>query len=676
MKKISAHKALCGFSLAEALITLLIVCLIVLASIPVLTKKRRAVQHGANGRWICTQNSLGQLVHWQDKTSTGDENNPDEWELGCKFVPPVNARNFAITVIGSGGGGASGISEIKKVMDSNMGSSYTPTEDGEYFVVVIGGGGGGAQGLYYSGSGCNKAAGGAGASGSVFAGKVNLYKGKTYILERGAAGVRNTGSGHNGCVRDPNRAQSGGDSKLYTEGSNDLVITAYGGEGGQNIKTGGYSVWCSSKCKGGRGGSAPALPKIVINNTNKTSQFQNDGESVLLRGEAGESGGCNKGDYNFRNATYTTGGKAYSLVPLGIYSGAGYGAGGNGSLGNRYQSASGWIQTNNYLNHLSDGTNGYVGIYQIVRKQGQGGQQAEPLQSMVPSIEGDVKITIGKVVGADTNGEETRVEIYNKFGTRSKLIRSAGGLKGEAIVAESNTDGVNSVWTDNGGGLKGDVCKKAGTEPIYDTETNKDYRTVCKKMSCSIYTESDIPPDLGSIDIKEEKGPNAVAKKYTGWTQLSYSSSHIKKTLDDQIGRDYFLMFHKNDAGTDVDYYKFTNKPGNYFTFNNALVQSYYNYNQNITAQGQTYNRLENRMYCFNDGKLNYVADCDEELSVNVASSAQRIIGYRQSYDCPDAGSAKTEAYGAGGGGGYAPDVLNFAGKGGKGAPGAVIIEW
>ena len=85
---------------------------------------------------------------------------------------------------------------------------------------------------------------------------------------------------------------------------------------------------------------------------------------------------------------------------------------------------------------------------------------------------------------------------------------------------------------------------------------------------------------------------------------------------------------------------------------------------------------LENRMYCFNDGKLNYVADCDEELSVNVASSAQRIIGYRQSYDCPDAGSAKTEAYGAGGGGGYAPDVLNFAGKGGKGAPGAVIIEW
>ena len=90
-----------------------------------------------------TNEYFSEEIRDYNKTSTGDENNPDEWELGCTFVPPVNARNFAITVIGSGGGGASGISEIKKVMDSNMGSSYTPTEDGEYFVVVIGGGGGG-----------------------------------------------------------------------------------------------------------------------------------------------------------------------------------------------------------------------------------------------------------------------------------------------------------------------------------------------------------------------------------------------------------------------------------------------------------------------------------------------------------------------------------------------------
>ena len=43
-----------GFSLAEALITLLIVCLITLASVPVITKKHRALNSNANGMWMCT----------------------------------------------------------------------------------------------------------------------------------------------------------------------------------------------------------------------------------------------------------------------------------------------------------------------------------------------------------------------------------------------------------------------------------------------------------------------------------------------------------------------------------------------------------------------------------------------------------------------------------------------
>ena len=46
MKKIKNFKA---FSLAEALVTLLIVCLITIASIPIITKKKRAATTGANG---------------------------------------------------------------------------------------------------------------------------------------------------------------------------------------------------------------------------------------------------------------------------------------------------------------------------------------------------------------------------------------------------------------------------------------------------------------------------------------------------------------------------------------------------------------------------------------------------------------------------------------------------
>lgn len=664
-----------GFSLAEALITLLVVCLITLASIPILTKKRRNLKDGTHGRWVCTQHSLGHLVHWQKGLSVANEDDPESWDAGCKFVPPHGARNFAITVIGSGGGGASGISEIKEVASTKNGNtSFMPESDGEYFVVAIGGGGGGAQGLYYDASGCNSAAGGAGSSGSVFAGRVKLYKGKTYILERGNGGTRNTGSGWNGCVRDTDRAGSGGASKLYTEGSNDLVITAWGGQGGVNIKTGGYSTWCKRKCRGGEGGGSPKLPLVVINNTNKTSQFQTDGESVVERGEAGENGGCNRSHNSLKNVTYSTGGKGFSLFKLGVNSGNSYGAGGNGSLGNRYMNNGSWIVTHNYLDKLSDGQVGYVGVYQIIRKQGQGGEQSEPEQVMVPSIEGNVKITLGESVDADTDGQETRVEIFNKFGTRSRLIRGFGGKKGTAIVSETNTDGAKSIWTDDGGGLKGDVCKKGESTPIYESEASdiSDKKLVCVKLSCSI--DPDNEPNVAGFLPGD---PNKAAEYSTGynqWINLSYNKSSLEKVFK-AIGMGYFKHFYPDSAGTGVNYSTFSNM-NNYFIFSDKLIKSYDNYNQNITSQGQTYYRLDLGHYCFRDSRLNYVPDCDEEKSVSTGESSKRIIGYRTSYDCPDASNALRKAYGAGGGGGYAPDVLNFAGKGGKSAPGAVIIEW
>ena len=114
-----------GFSLAEALITLLIVCLITLASIPVLTKKRRTVNDGGSGQWICTlaeqKDANGNVtgykhVYWDSQTSDGDINDPLTWDVAgdgssCTFAPPLKAKNFAVTLIGGGGGGADGISE-------------------------------------------------------------------------------------------------------------------------------------------------------------------------------------------------------------------------------------------------------------------------------------------------------------------------------------------------------------------------------------------------------------------------------------------------------------------------------------------------------------------------------------------------------------------------------------
>lgn len=106
MKKIRPERVrFRAFSLSEALITLLIVCLITLAFIPILTKKKRDLDSGAHGKWICTRHSLGHLVSWRKGVSTEDETDPDSWAAGCTFVAPTSGRNYAITAIGAGGGG-------------------------------------------------------------------------------------------------------------------------------------------------------------------------------------------------------------------------------------------------------------------------------------------------------------------------------------------------------------------------------------------------------------------------------------------------------------------------------------------------------------------------------------------------------------------------------------------
>ena len=54
MKKVSPkHSACKGFSLAEALMALLVVSLITIATIPVITKKKRSLENIPHGQWTC-----------------------------------------------------------------------------------------------------------------------------------------------------------------------------------------------------------------------------------------------------------------------------------------------------------------------------------------------------------------------------------------------------------------------------------------------------------------------------------------------------------------------------------------------------------------------------------------------------------------------------------------------
>ena len=133
------NKFVPAFSLAEALITLLVVCLITLASIPVLTKKKRTTSASEHGRWMCTLNSQGKHVVWSTNSS-GSIDNPDSWDRAdsdsCTFVPPINARNFAISLSGGGGGGA-GV-QVSEGGSTTWNSSFAVNVPGYYDFLAVG----------------------------------------------------------------------------------------------------------------------------------------------------------------------------------------------------------------------------------------------------------------------------------------------------------------------------------------------------------------------------------------------------------------------------------------------------------------------------------------------------------------------------------------------------------
>ena len=98
-----------GFSLAEALITLLIVCIITLASVPVLTKKKRKMSDAPHGQWTCEYNEAGKHISYSQDAPT-----PVEGDY-CEFVPPARATNFTIQAVGGGGAKGSSGAESEEI---------------------------------------------------------------------------------------------------------------------------------------------------------------------------------------------------------------------------------------------------------------------------------------------------------------------------------------------------------------------------------------------------------------------------------------------------------------------------------------------------------------------------------------------------------------------------------
>ena len=137
-----------GFSLAEAMMALLIAALILAATMPVITKKHLILpKRGPHGKWAC------KLINGQMYSATGADQNstlpPDnKWKKGCKF--PVLPSNVAFMLIQTIGGGAGGNpqegepsltflapTDVFEIPDYEDGTLEIPVS-GEYEVTVKG----------------------------------------------------------------------------------------------------------------------------------------------------------------------------------------------------------------------------------------------------------------------------------------------------------------------------------------------------------------------------------------------------------------------------------------------------------------------------------------------------------------------------------------------------------
>lgn len=131
-------KRLFGFSIAEALVVLLIVSLVVILTAPMITKKRKDLNSNkSHGKWACKY--INDTLHSASVEDIDKALPPDnKWEKGCTF-PAIakDVKNLWVEVYGAGGGGARGFATpwISKTDSYNLG---TPApRDGEYDLNVL-----------------------------------------------------------------------------------------------------------------------------------------------------------------------------------------------------------------------------------------------------------------------------------------------------------------------------------------------------------------------------------------------------------------------------------------------------------------------------------------------------------------------------------------------------------
>ena len=179
-----------AFTLAEVLITMMVIVLMTLASIPVIkhSKELREASQDKN-TWMAMYDANGDLQVFvdgvPDASLVGSEVVNGQEQEYAKFVPPAGVTRFNVTVVGGGGGGAAGMSstgQSKVFFPDSTDNSFVPANEGIYQIVAIGGGGGGGGG----GVGCD---GGGGYTGGAVVAQAKLSPNQVYTAVAGPGGA-------------------------------------------------------------------------------------------------------------------------------------------------------------------------------------------------------------------------------------------------------------------------------------------------------------------------------------------------------------------------------------------------------------------------------------------------------------------------------------------------------
>ena len=415
-----------AFSLAEALITLLIVSMITIAAVPVFTKKRAEKEN--HGKWMCTlDKQTGDHIQWITG-ATGDATNPKNWTVtgdSCSFTPPPLARNFNITAVGGGGGGAGAQSEGK-----TWTSDFSVQSPGIYKFIAVGGGGQGGKE-----PNCNGRAGGGGSGGI---GYVEYELDEDFVkvvMTKGLGG--NSGGGNYG-------GNKGTASTITAVKNNDdeiTIINAGGGEGGNARYRANFGIGCASKsdCNGGAQGTISGVPGL------KTSTGLKGGNCC----DTTYCGGC---------MSFTTAKTLNNFIGKSIFkTKTNDGQSGRCSI---YQVGIGGDAETTRSSFQRYGRDGYVAASTQIFKSGEGGKAAQAVEKFVPSFkERKIKVTIGAGglggdIGEDGKpGGSTLVENY---------LPASGGPGGSSVYLEKA-----SINTPGGDGEKTPLFYKSYPAPGY-----------------------------------------------------------------------------------------------------------------------------------------------------------------------------------------------------------------